>query len=107
MLPSPYPASPPTRRLVEDLWRVDVNRLARVGAHQARVHGLLIQVEARVDHWRFGDHRLMRAAEDAGFAPGITSGFRDDYRQSIASGQKAASDRSFHGGSRRGGYGYG
>jgi hypothetical protein len=39
--------------------------------------------------------------------PGITSAFRDDYRQSIASGKKAASDSSFHGGSRRGGYGHG
>jgi hypothetical protein len=28
-------------------------------------------------------YRLMRAADDAGHAPGITSGFRDDYRQSI------------------------
>ena len=40
-------------------------------------------------------------------APGITSAFRDDYRQSIASGLKAASDRSYHGGSTRGGYGNG
>jgi len=39
--------------------------------------------------------------------PGITSAFRDDYRQSIASGNKAASDSSYHGGSRRGGYGHG
>ena len=52
-------------------------------------------------------YRLMRAADDAGFAPGITSGFRDDYLQSIASGQKAATDSSYHGGSRRGGYGHG
>jgi hypothetical protein len=52
-------------------------------------------------------YRLLRAADDAGLAPGITSGFRDDYRQSIASGRKAASDSSYHGGSRRGGYGHG
>jgi len=45
--------------------------------------------------------------EDAGHMPGITSAFRDGYRQSIASGTKAASDRSYHGGSRRGGYGSG
>ena len=51
--------------------------------------------------------RAMRAMDDAGFMPGITSAFRDDYRQSIASGNKAASDSSFHGGSRRGGYGHG
>ena len=49
----------------------------------------------------------MRAMDDAGFIPGITSAFRDDYRKSIASGNKAASDSSFHGGSRRGGYGHG
>jgi len=51
--------------------------------------------------------RALRMMEDAGFMPGITSAFRDDYRQSIASGNKAASDSSFHGGSRRGGYGHG
>ena len=45
--------------------------------------------------------------DDAGLMPGITSAFRDDYRQSIASGNKAASDSSYHGGSRRGGYGHG
>jgi hypothetical protein len=50
---------------------------------------------------------LLRAAEAAGLSPGITSAFRDDYRQSIASGLKAASDRSYHGGSSRGGYGHG
>jgi hypothetical protein len=49
----------------------------------------------------------LRAAEKAGFAPGITSGFRDDYRQSIATGTKAAANRSYHGGSLRGGYGNG
>lgn len=47
------------------------------------------------------------AAEQAGLSPGITSAFRDDYRQSIATGMKAATDRSFHGGSFRGGYGHG
>jgi hypothetical protein len=51
--------------------------------------------------------RMFRAAEAAGLSPGITSGFRDDYRQSIASGLKAASNRSYHGGSLRGGYGHG
>src|SRR6266498_3972789 len=49
----------------------------------------------------------LRAMDDAGFMPGITSAFRDDYRQGIASGNKAASDSSYHGGSRRGGYGHG
>jgi hypothetical protein len=49
----------------------------------------------------------LRAAELAGMSPGITSAFRDDYRQSIASGMKAATSRSYHGGSFRGGYGHG
>src|SRR5918911_2894145 len=52
-------------------------------------------------------YRALRAMEAAGLAPGITSGFRDDYRQSLASGNKAATDSSYHGGSRRGGYGHG
>jgi hypothetical protein len=50
---------------------------------------------------------MLQAAENAGLQPGVTSAFRDDYRQSIASGLKAASNRSFHGGSLRGGYGHG
>src|SRR5262249_12881321 len=45
-------------------------------------------------------YRLFRALDEAGLAPGMTSGFRDDYRQSIATGNKAASDSSYHGGSR-------
>ena len=52
-------------------------------------------------------YRALRAMDDAGHMPGITSAFRDDYRQSIASGRKAASDSSYHGGSWRGGYGHG
>ena len=51
-------------------------------------------------------YRLFRALDDAGLAPGMTSGFRDDYRQSIASGNKAVTGNSYHGGSRRGGYGH-
>jgi hypothetical protein len=52
-------------------------------------------------------YHLLRALDDAGLAPGMTSGFRDNYRQSIASGTKDATDRSYHGGSLRGGYGHG
>jgi hypothetical protein len=52
-------------------------------------------------------YHALHALDDAGLMPGITSAFRDDYRQIIASGQKAQSDRSFHGGSFRGGYGHG
>src|SRR5262249_33755223 len=47
-------------------------------------------------------YRALRAMDDAGLLPGITSAFRDDYRQAIAIGNKAASDSSYHGGSRRG-----
>jgi hypothetical protein len=52
-------------------------------------------------------YNALRAMEDAGLSPGITSGFRDDYRQELANGNKAAPDSSYHGGSRRGGYGHG
>jgi hypothetical protein len=52
-------------------------------------------------------YHALRAMDDAGLSPGITSGFRDDYRQAIASGNNAATDSSYHGGSRRGGYGRG
>jgi len=52
-------------------------------------------------------YHLLHAAEAAGLSPGITSAFRDDYRQEIASGLKAATNRSYHGGSLRGGYGHG
>jgi hypothetical protein len=52
-------------------------------------------------------YSMLHALDEAGLEPGITSGFRDDYRQSIATGHKAASDSSYHGGSKRGGYGHG
>jgi hypothetical protein len=52
-------------------------------------------------------YNALRAMDDAGLSPGITSAFRDDYRQRLASGNKAAPDSSYHGGSRRGGYGHG
>ena len=52
-------------------------------------------------------YHALRAMDDAGLGPGITSAFRDNYRQSLASGLKAATDRSYHGGSFRGGYGHG
>jgi hypothetical protein len=61
-----------------------------------------------MDHdFRLKLYGALRAMDDAGLMPGITSAFRDDYRQSIAAGLKAASDSSYHGGSRRGGYGHG
>jgi hypothetical protein len=52
-------------------------------------------------------YRALRAMDDLELGPGITSAFRDDYRQSLASGLKAATNRSYHGGSLRGGYGHG
>jgi hypothetical protein len=52
-------------------------------------------------------YRALRALDEAGLVPGITSGFRDDYRQEIATGFKAHKDCSYHGGSRHGGYGHG
>jgi hypothetical protein len=52
-------------------------------------------------------YHALHLLEEAGLMPGITSAFRDNYRQTIASGQKAQTDRSFHGGSFRGGYGHG
>ncbi len=52
-------------------------------------------------------YHALRAMDDAGLAPGITSAFRDDYRQSLASGLKAATNGSYHGGSSHGGYGHG
>jgi hypothetical protein len=52
-------------------------------------------------------YRALRALDDAGLVPGITSAFRDNYRQSIATGYKAQNDCSYHGGNRHGGYGHG
>src|SRR5215467_10865437 len=52
-------------------------------------------------------YHALRALGDAGLMPGITSAVRDNYRQTIASGQKAQTERSYHGGSFRGGYGHG
>jgi hypothetical protein len=52
-------------------------------------------------------YHALRALDDVGLKPGITCAFRDDYRQTIASGLKAQSDKSYHGGSFRGGYRHG
>jgi hypothetical protein len=52
-------------------------------------------------------YRALRAMDAEGLEPGITSAFRDDYRQTIAAGRKARDDNSYHGGSRHGGYGHG
>lgn len=48
------------------------------------------------------------AMDEAGLHWTILSGFRDDYRQSLATGYKARTDNSLHGGSvATGGYGHG
>jgi hypothetical protein len=52
-------------------------------------------------------YHALRSLDDSGLMPGIMCAFRDDYRQTIATGLKAQSDRSYHGGSFRGGYGRG
>jgi hypothetical protein len=49
-----------------------------------------------------------RAMDAAGVEWSLLSAFRDDYRQTLASGFKASTGNSLHGGSRRtGGYGHG
>ena len=49
-----------------------------------------------------------QALDSAGLQWSLLSAFRDDYRQSLASGYKAGVSNSLHGGSRRtGGYGHG
>jgi hypothetical protein len=53
-------------------------------------------------------YNLGHAMDAAGLHWTILSGFRDDYRQGLASGYKAHVGNSFHGGSRAtGGYGHG
>jgi hypothetical protein len=52
-------------------------------------------------------YHALRALDNAGLMPGIMFAFRDDYRQTIATGLKAQSDKSYHGGSFRGGYSHG
>src|SRR5579883_530249 len=53
-------------------------------------------------------YRAGRAMDAAGFRWTILSGFRDDYRQGLASGYKARIGNSLHGGSlTTGGYGHG
>jgi hypothetical protein len=77
-------------------------------AAQRRGMSLMDYVIGGMDHdFKLKLYRALRAMDDAGLMPGITSGFRDDYRQSIATGNTAASDSSYHGGSRRGGYRHG
>jgi hypothetical protein len=91
-----------TKLVNEDFTWKDPHAAEKAGMSVAQyvIGGMDRAFKARLYH-------LFRALDDAGLAPGMTSGFRDDYRQSIASGNKAATNRSYHGGSLRGGYGHG
>src|SRR5215469_8581578 len=91
-----------TKLVNEDFTWKDPHAAEKAGMSVAQyvIGGMDRPFKARLYH-------LFRAPDDAGLAPGMTSGFRDDYRQSIASGNKAATNRSYHGGSLRGGYGHG
>src|SRR5262250_1484858 len=91
-----------TKFVNEDFTWKDPNAAEKAGMSVAQyvIGGMDGAFKARLYH-------LFRALDDAGLAPGMTSGFRDDYRQSIASGHKAATGNSYHGGSLRGGYGHG
>jgi len=91
-----------TKFVNEDFTWKDPDAAEKAGMSVAQyvIGGMDRAFKARLYH-------LFRALDDAGLAPGMTSGFRDDYRQSIASGNKAATNRSYHGGSLRGGYGHG
>lgn len=91
-----------TLRVDEDFAWKDPKAADRVG--MSMMDYVVGGVDASFKHRVF---HLLHAAEEAGLSPGITSAFRDDYRQSIASGLKAADNRSYHGGSSRGGYGHG
>jgi hypothetical protein len=91
-----------TKRVNQDFTWKDPNAAERVGMTMMDyvIGGMDRSFKTKLFH-------TLHAAEQAGLSPGITSAFRDNYRQSIASGMKAAADRSFHGGSLRGGYGHG
>jgi D-alanyl-D-alanine carboxypeptidase len=91
-----------TRLVDQDFTWKDPNAAERVGMSMMDyvIGGMDRSFKTKLFH-------TLHAAEQAGLSPGITSAFRDNYRQSIASGMKAATDRSFHGGSSRGGYGHG
>src|SRR6266852_5547210 len=91
-----------TKLVDEDFTWKDPN-----AAERARMSPLDYVIGGMHPGFRVTLYHALRALDDAGLMPGITSAFRDDYRQNIATGQKAQSDRSFHGGSFRGGYGHG
>jgi hypothetical protein len=91
-----------TKLVDEDFTWKDPN-----AAERARMSPVDYVIRGLNPSFRVTLYHALRALDDAGLMPGITSAFRDDYRQAIATGQKAQSDRSYHGGSFRGGYGHG
>src|SRR4029079_16921909 len=77
-----------TRRVDEDFTWKDPKAAERVG--MSMMDYVIGGMDRKFKLKRF---HTLHAAEQAGLSPGITSAFRDDYRQGIASGLKAASDR--------------
>ncbi|TMJ30767.1 MAG: hypothetical protein E6G96_08350, partial [Alphaproteobacteria bacterium] len=80
-----------TKFVVEDFTWKDPDAAEKAGMSVAQyvIGGMDRAFKVRLYH-------LFRALDDAGLAPGMTSGFRDDYRQSITSGHKAATASSYH-----------
>jgi len=91
-----------TKLVDEDFTRKDPDAAERAGmsAENYVIGGM-------DPNFRVTLYHALRSLDDAGLMPGIMCAFRDDYRQTIATGLKAQSDRSYHGGSFRGGYGHG
>src|SRR5262249_55067895 len=87
-----------TKLMDEDFTWKDPKAAERVG--MSPVDYVIGGMEAS---FRVTLYHALRALDEAGLMPGITSAFRDDYRQIIAAGQKARTDRSYHGGGLRGG----
>jgi hypothetical protein len=91
-----------TKFVEEDFTWKDQNAAARAG-----MSPMDYVIGGMDSGFRVTLYHALRALGDAGLMPGIMCGFRDDYRQTIAVGLKAKSDKSYHGGSFRGGYGHG
>ena len=72
-----------TKFVVEDFTWKDPHAAEKAGMSVAQyvIGGMDGAFKARLYH-------LFRALDDAGLAPGMTSGFRDDYRQSIRAARR-------------------
>jgi hypothetical protein len=80
----------------------------------AKGHPLMVTQTARMSviggmdrGFKLKLHHALRKMKVGGLMSGMISAFREDYRQSIASGNEPASDSSYHGSSSRGGHGSG